>query len=519
MDSAGESDRSIVRSALFVDFDNIFISLRDDNPSAAEAFATNPMRWIDWLVELNWRGQEAAEKSTKRAILLQKCYLNPASFGKFRPYFTRAAFEVVDCPSLTGYGKNSGDIHMVLDILDTLNHATHFDEFIILSGDADFTPVLLRLRTHDRRTVILTGAMAAQAYRAAADYVIDADSFVEEALGHAGAGEARDQAAGELAGTVSKNRLATLASKLYEVASASGEILAPSLARDVFIRFPDFKDSDWYGFLSLRRLVDELVTLRDDLEVVEGDPWLVRVKQRPSQRATPSRATPAPAAKTTDGENEQVRRLVAATLERASEPVTTGAMAQVIIDAMGSRVIDSQWFGHGTFRALLEQLLPEPDLRFASEPPGYVYDPQRHAAPEAGSAFETQHPDIAELANRLYQIAGVPRLQPEDYGALFRAVANEVSANGFQLNETSKSVRDRLIEEGRSVSRASVAFVVRGIRFGGVDLRSAPASEIRPEVLARVFRDNVVELCEGAQLELSNAERELLGRWLEQPPD
>ena len=35
-----------------------------------------------------------------------------------------------------------------------LTHDTYFDEFIILSGDADFTPVLHRLRAHARRTVI-----------------------------------------------------------------------------------------------------------------------------------------------------------------------------------------------------------------------------------------------------------------------------------------------------------------------------------------------------------------------------
>ena len=35
---------------------------------------------------------------------------------------------------------------MVMDVRDYLNHGTYFDEFVILSGDADFTPVLHRLR-------------------------------------------------------------------------------------------------------------------------------------------------------------------------------------------------------------------------------------------------------------------------------------------------------------------------------------------------------------------------------------
>ena len=71
---------------------------------------------------------------------------------------------------------------MVLDIVDTLEHATRFDEFIIFSGDADFTPLLQRLRAHDRRTAILAAGPAAQAYRSAADALIDADAFVESGL-------------------------------------------------------------------------------------------------------------------------------------------------------------------------------------------------------------------------------------------------------------------------------------------------------------------------------------------------
>ncbi len=503
----------VIRSALFVDFDNIFISLRDENPKAAEEFATNPNRWIEWLVHLDWQG--AGGTDPRRAILLKKCYLNPGTFGKFRPYFTRAAFEVVDCPSLTGHGKNSGDIHMVLDILDTLGHATMFEEFIILSGDADFTPVLLRLRTHDRRTVILTGGLAAQAYRAAADHVIDTDRFVEEALRTAVTmpAAAAKPAGIERTRAVSDARLRELAGKLYEVATTNGEIPAPDLARDVFMRFSDFKDSNWYGFLSLRRLIDELVSLRDDLEVVEEDPWYVRVKRQPISAAAP--APGEKAGRPADEALSEVAAIVASSVERASEPVPTGVMAQAIIDKLGEHVLASNWFGYGTFRALLDHLLPDLGLQFSAEPPGYVYDPMRHPVPEQASRFDREFPELAGLATRLSQVTGVPRLHPEDYAALFERLAAEVRDHGFQLNETSKAVRDRLIEDGRSVSRASVAFVVRGIRFGGIDLRTVDRSRLSAGDLAEAFKRNVVNLCQGAQLELTSEEGALLDRWFD----
>ena len=186
-----------IHSALFVDFDNIFISLRRDyDDDTAEKFATNPGRWLDWLSCFDT--PELAEDSPEhRRILLRKCYLNPnggykdnsggkgrwIGYGRYRVDFVRAAFEVVDCPSLTRQRKSSTDITMALDVVDALAwQQPSFGEFVILSGDADFTPVLHRLRRHDRRVIIVTPNLVSQAYRAMADVVIEADRFVEQAL-------------------------------------------------------------------------------------------------------------------------------------------------------------------------------------------------------------------------------------------------------------------------------------------------------------------------------------------------
>src|SRR3954468_8948198 len=38
-----------LRSALFVDFDNIYLGLQREDPVAAEQFATDPGRWLLWL--------------------------------------------------------------------------------------------------------------------------------------------------------------------------------------------------------------------------------------------------------------------------------------------------------------------------------------------------------------------------------------------------------------------------------------------------------------------------------------
>ncbi|WP_138732049.1 NYN domain-containing protein [Modestobacter excelsi] len=170
------------RTALLVDFDNIYSSLRSVDPAAARIFATDPMRWSSWLEERLGAVGPDSDETTPRVVLHRTCYLNPSTWGSFRAYFTRAGFRVVDCPTLTQQGKNSADIHMVIDALDLLAHPTRYDEFIVLSLDADFTPLFQRLRSFDRRVIMLGSGPSAAALRNTCDYVIPDDVFIAEAL-------------------------------------------------------------------------------------------------------------------------------------------------------------------------------------------------------------------------------------------------------------------------------------------------------------------------------------------------
>ena len=171
--SPSGSDRRY-RCALFVDFDNVYIGLRRLDPDAAEAFATDPGHWLSELEQ----GTDP-DGDFSRRFLVRACYLNPSVFSRYRPNFTRAGFQVVDCPSLTQQGKSSADINLVLDAVDALAAATRYEEFVIVSADADFTPLALRCRAADRRVTIITAGPAASAYRAVADTVITADDLAE----------------------------------------------------------------------------------------------------------------------------------------------------------------------------------------------------------------------------------------------------------------------------------------------------------------------------------------------------
>jgi hypothetical protein len=154
---------------------------------------------------------------------------------------------------LTGQGKTSTDIHMVMDILDTLAAYDHVGEYIVLSGDADFTPVLLRLRAHDKRTVVLPVGPPAAAYRAAADRVLAENDFVEVGLGLGAvsgaptsprdAGQATDDGRG-----AAELRAALLDQVRRIVAAAEAPLPRAQVAHELRATFGQaVDDTDWAG--------------------------------------------------------------------------------------------------------------------------------------------------------------------------------------------------------------------------------------------------------------------------------
>lgn len=502
-----------LKSALFVDFDNIYLGLKQLDEDAAERFANDPARWLAWMERgMPSHEDESPQNLQPRRILIRRCYLNPRDFYRYRPAFTRSAFNVIDCPPLTAQGKNSADIYMVMDIIDTLEHKTRFDEFIILSGDADFTPVLLRLRAHDRRTAILAAGPASEAYKAACDLIILEDVFIAYALGRAEDEQEERRRRGREAGTVaSPELLDAMAARLYAEASANGEVLATNLPR-IYMGFPGFRDSNWFGFYSLRSLTAEITRRHPALRITEGDPWRVTVQSptRPASVVTLPVGEPQ-----ADGEEALRRRILVAVREliaAASEPVDVTEAAAAITARLGPQVIESHWAGAGTLKDLL-LAVEDPAFAFAPAPaPGFIYDPQRHEPPRESPTVEytTLPRELAELINRVHQATGTPDLTPSQYAVLFEAIAEELAENAYNLTQTSKAVRDRCIERGQAVSRGDVGFVLKGIIYRGHRFSkrdTAPA-------LARIFRNSVLTRCEDVELELSEAEKSLVDAWI-----
>src|SRR6185437_14860678 len=199
------------------------------------------------------------------------------SFPFIRHHFQRSGFEVIDCPPLTQQLKNSADIRIVMDVSDILNHPTFFDEFIILSGDADFTPVLHRLRAHARRTVVYANDHTAQPYTAISDGEIrESDLLTLLTTSLALSGESPHEiAATAPAIDIEAARKAVLSEVIGFVRSAPQAVPLETLAdRAVRVVGRDKTvGTNWGGYGSFRDLL--LADLPDDIHLSDTAPYTV----------------------------------------------------------------------------------------------------------------------------------------------------------------------------------------------------------------------------------------------------
>ena len=167
-----------IKSALFVDYDSFHRSLKAAHADIAELLAQKAATLVS-AIENGDLVTPEAEEGARRRSLIRRCYADPELLGKNRAAFIASGFEVIDCPPLEGSDRNSAAIHIVLDTIDALGHPAGYEEFILLSADTDLTPMLLRLRAHNRSTVIYANDVTAGSYKAITDGMIAEEDFID----------------------------------------------------------------------------------------------------------------------------------------------------------------------------------------------------------------------------------------------------------------------------------------------------------------------------------------------------
>lgn len=485
-------------SAVFVDYDNIYLSLKRKSEEAAKRFAKDASAWLHEIESGRLiTATNAQFGGNDRRLVMNRCYGNPVprrnthdnstdmnSFPFVRHHFLRAGFEVVDCPPLTAQLKNSSDIRMVMDVRDYLTHDTYFDEFIILSGDADFTPVLHRLRAHARRTVIFANDFTAAPYTAISDGEVREADLIQLILN------------GQLPGTAENGGNITPGVMTPSLRADDarreilGEVVAGVRASNTPVPLEALADravralghektiaTGWAGAGSFRELLRQ--SLPNDIRLTDDPPYLAMDTKRHTLDAM------RPAALLREAAAD-----MAAAAGLAPQLVAPGAAADPLAQY---GIIATSQPTHGAPRT------------------GNAVPAARTATAAAAALAPAGSPSsaIQQSIARIHEACQAPPMSPHEYRTLFEVMAKEISENDLIGAQTLANVTQRAQEKGLEVRKDDVRFVLEVVSEADPWFEQGASANL----FAGRFRNFVVARCRGQGLNLSADELDLIDAW------
>jgi len=507
-----------ILTTVFVDYDNVYLSLKRKSEEAAKRFSKDAGLWIKEIASgALMTATNAPALDAERRIVINRCYGNPvprrnqsdnstdmSSFPFVRHHYLRAGFEVIDCPPLTAQMKNSADIRMVMDVRDLLTHDTYFDEFVILSADADFTPVLHRLRSHARRTVIFSNDHTAAPYTAICDAEIREADLLSLLIDGQLTNQSRAREPQALPSAASiealRNEILTEVANLVRAADAPVplEALADRCVR--VLGHEKTVGAAWGGTGSFRDLLTR--GLPEDIRLTAQAPYFVydatraaqaeapRIENRVEQRIAPRADMARPdMARAEPMRNEMPARALAPLL--GAQPTQRPAAAQAGAPAPTQR----------------GPLAPA-QLETLSGQPGQVRQQPAGVQRTANGAAAIQQ-SIA----RIHEASQAPTLSPQDYRTLFDVMAQEIAANGLAGSQTLVNIVKRAEAIGIDIRRDDVRFVLDVVSEADPWFDQGAS----PTLFASRFRNFVVARCRGQGLNLSADELDLIEAWFAAP--
>jgi uncharacterized protein (TIGR00288 family) len=123
--------------AVFVDFENLALGVHDVKGGKKS-------------IQIDLVLKRLLEKGR---IVFKRAYCDWSRYQNAVRELHQHGIELIDIPQTKFSGKNSADIHMVVDALDLCYAKQHIDVFALLTGDSDFSPLVSKLKENDKRVV------------------------------------------------------------------------------------------------------------------------------------------------------------------------------------------------------------------------------------------------------------------------------------------------------------------------------------------------------------------------------
>jgi uncharacterized LabA/DUF88 family protein len=133
------SDQDRLRLAVFIDFDNIEIGVKNTLGTSFDAGLV--------LEALKERGE----------VVSKTAYSDWQRAGGYSRALTQHAIKMVQRNLTPGGDKNGADINLALDALEMAFTHSHINAFVIVGGDSDFISLVEKLKQYDKKVFIVGG--------------------------------------------------------------------------------------------------------------------------------------------------------------------------------------------------------------------------------------------------------------------------------------------------------------------------------------------------------------------------
>jgi uncharacterized protein (TIGR00288 family) len=123
--------------AVFIDYENLAIGVQDVHGKKA-------------VLDV---GLVLTRLLEKGRIVYKRAYCDWSHYRNATTDLHKHGVVMVDIPQTGMSGKNSADIHMVVDAMDLCASKEHISAFALLTGDSDFSPLVHKLKENDKRVI------------------------------------------------------------------------------------------------------------------------------------------------------------------------------------------------------------------------------------------------------------------------------------------------------------------------------------------------------------------------------
>ncbi len=187
--------------------------------------------------------------SEKGRVVVKRAYADWGRYREAKIDLQNAGLELIEMPSAREGAKNRADIKLAVDAMELAYSREHVDNFVIVSGDSDFTPLVGKLRELNKRVIGMGNReSSSELLIANCDEFIFYDSIASSSSSTPRRGTSRSSSR--------KDPVALLAESMTALQREGVELPLASVVKDAMRRKDPAFDESAIGFSTFSKFLD-----------------------------------------------------------------------------------------------------------------------------------------------------------------------------------------------------------------------------------------------------------------------